>query len=295
MPLTASKQRMTKDSQNSPSASPKPEKLHTDLTVGEILRRTRLHYNIKYDQIERDLRIKAEHIEALEYNLVDRLPGRVYVFGFVRTYSEYLGLDGEKMVALLKKQAGRKVEKIKPVLTLPQEDEEQSSPGGYVIAGSAIVLLASLLIFSGLTSQNAPEEIPPVPKELSAQLTAPQKPEPAKPPALETSEQATQPAATAEKPTAPHPLILKATENTWLEIKGSDRKVVFSRVLNKDEEYWVPVDQTDLSMTLGNAGGLLIVLEGQTLPLLGKTGQVKRNVSLNPEKLRSFLPKKPKS
>ena len=163
------------DRPGTPAPSSLPDNFQADSTVGEILRRTRLHYNISFEQAEQDLRIKAEHLEALEYNSIERLPGRVYVFGFVRTYSEYLGLDGEKMVSLLKKQAGRKVEKIRPVLSMPIEDDEQKTPGWQVTTGLGIALLAALIVIGAMTSPQTQDEIPPVPSELTAQLTVPQK------------------------------------------------------------------------------------------------------------------------
>ena len=261
---------------------------HTNLSVGEILRRSRLTYNITFEQAERDLRIKAEHLEALEHNSIDRLPGRVYLFGFVRTYSEYLGLDGEKMIKLLKKQAGRKVEVAKPVMPMLQEDEdEEKAPAWPVVAVSGITLLITIIMVGYITTPDNPMEIPPVPKELSDQMRAPQRP------AEETAVTAAVDGVPAEEATAvpavaaPHPLVLKALSSTWLEIRSPDRKVVFSRVLNQGEEYWIPEDQTDLNMTLGNAGGLQIVVDGTALPLLGTKGQVRRNVSLNLDKLRA--------
>ncbi len=271
--------------------TPQDDAFNTNLSVGEILRRSRLTYNITFEQAERDLRIKAEHLEALEHNSIDRLPGRVYLFGFVRTYSEYLGLDGEKMIKLLKKQAGRKVEVAKPVLSMPQEDEdEEKAPAWPIVAVSGVALVMTLIIVSWVTTPDNPMEIPPVPKELSDQMRAPQKPpeENVATAADTTGGVPADPAAAAVPAvSAPHPLVLKAIDSTWLEIRSPDRKVVFSRVLNQGEEYWIPEDQVDLNMTLGNAGGLQIVVDGTALPLLGAKGQVKRNVSLNLEKLRS--------
>jgi cytoskeleton protein RodZ len=268
--------------------------LNEDMTVGDILRSTRLYYNISFEQAEQDLRIKAEHLEALEYNSVERLPGRVYVFGFVRTYSEYLGLDGEKMVSLLKKQAGRKVEKARPVLSMPIEDDEQKTPGWQVSMVSGLALLAALIVIGAMTSPRTQEEIPSVPQELAAQLTAPQKPEPVAQPVEEAAEKnvAAVEAEEPKEPPAAHPIVLKALENTWLEIRDGSQTVIFSRVLNQGEEYWVPEDQTTLYMTLGNAGGLQIVVEGQPIPLLGGKGQVKRNVLLSVEALKSNLNRK---
>lgn len=271
---------------------------HTDLTVGEILRRCRVKYNISYDQAEQDIRIKAEHLEALEHNNVDRLPGRVYVVGFVRTYSEYLGLDGEKMVQLLKKQAGRKVEKVKPRISISlEEEEEQKTPGLPVVGLSLAGLLVALILIGTVGTPDTAQEIPPVPKQLVNQLTVPQKI------AVEEKEVVIDDPATPEIETAasetpaveaPHPVVLKALQSTWLEIRDAQHVVVFSRVLSSGEEYWVPQDQPGLTMTLGNAGGLQILVEGKALPLLGTPGQVKRNVPLDVQALSRKLPKKPK-
>ncbi|MBP9050962.1 MAG: DUF4115 domain-containing protein, partial [Alphaproteobacteria bacterium] len=62
-------------------------------------------------------------------------------------------------------------------------------------------------------------------------------------------------------------------------------------VLNVGEEYWVPSDQAGLVMTLGNAGGLQIVVEGETLPFFGKEGKVIRNLSLDVQSLKEILAK----
>ena len=75
-----------------PAVTDTPDHFQTDLAVGEILRRTRIHYDQTLADIERALHIRASLLEALEAGDYDRLPGRVYVIGFIRSYSEYLGL-----------------------------------------------------------------------------------------------------------------------------------------------------------------------------------------------------------
>lgn len=277
------------------SKPPMPEsEFHTDLTVGEILRRCRVKYNITYEQAEQDIRIKAEHLEALEHNNIERLPGRVYVFGFVRTYSDYLGLDGEKMVQLLKKQQGRKIEKPRPKISVSLEDEEeQKNPGFPVIGASALGFISVLILIGTVATPDTAQEIPPVSKQLASQLTVLQKPDEDE--EVTSQEVAETAGETVSEPEVepPHPVVLKALQGTWLEIRDMNRAVVFSRVLNPGEEYWVPDDRGDLTMTLGNAGGLQILVEGQPIPVLGNVGQVKRNVSLNVQALSKSLPKKP--
>ncbi|MFN3700448.1 MAG: helix-turn-helix domain-containing protein, partial [Alphaproteobacteria bacterium] len=70
-----------------------PEKsaaeFHTDMPVGEILRRGREHYGQSLEDVERNLRIRAIQLHALETGNIEQLPGKAYALGFVRSYSEY--------------------------------------------------------------------------------------------------------------------------------------------------------------------------------------------------------------
>jgi cytoskeleton protein RodZ len=94
------------------------------------------------------------------------------------------------------------------------------------------------------------------------------------------------------EPTPHHPVILRALQNVWLEIRDGAGKPVFSRVLTQGEEYWVPAEQTGYVMTLGNAGGLQFIVEGKELPLLGREGQVRRGIKLEPGVIRSLAGEK---
>ena len=49
-------------------------------------------------RVEADTKIRAKYLRALEDERFDVLPGETYVKGFLRTYAEYLGLDGQLYV-----------------------------------------------------------------------------------------------------------------------------------------------------------------------------------------------------
>lgn len=252
--------------------TPMPAEETTDIPVGEILRRARTQYNLSLPEVEYQLRIRAFHLDALEKNDAKRLPGRVYAIGFVRAYSEYLGLDGDKMVALFKKQSGPHVHIKKADLSFPTPADDSRVPGLPVVAGSIAFLLLLMMVWGMVNPQSVPanQSVPAIPKDLEQQLTVPEKPDPA-----------VAAVATAAPVVKPHPLVLKAEQNVWLEIRGADGKAIFSRVLKEGEEYWVPEGLTGLKMTTGNAGGLQIIVNGQALAKLGKVGDVRRNVSLD--------------
>jgi cytoskeletal protein RodZ len=66
--------------------------------IGNSLREVRERQGLGYPEIELATKIRAKYIRALEEEDFDSLPGDAYVRGFLRTYSEYLGLDGDVYV-----------------------------------------------------------------------------------------------------------------------------------------------------------------------------------------------------
>lgn len=63
--------------------------------IGYSLRSARERQGLGYPEIELATKIRAKYIRALEEEDFDSLPGDAYVRGFLRTYADYLGLDGE--------------------------------------------------------------------------------------------------------------------------------------------------------------------------------------------------------
>ncbi len=80
-----------------PSPRPRPVR---EITGGALLRRARRARGLELADVEHALRIRVRHLRALETERFDELPGDVYGRMFLRTYAEYLGLDGDRVVAL---------------------------------------------------------------------------------------------------------------------------------------------------------------------------------------------------
>jgi cytoskeleton protein RodZ len=66
--------------------------------IGSSLRTAREHQQLELADVERETRIRAKYLEALEEEQFDVLPGTAYVKGFLRTYADFLGLDGPRFV-----------------------------------------------------------------------------------------------------------------------------------------------------------------------------------------------------
>ena len=66
--------------------------------IGNSLREARMRQGLDYSQVELATKIRAKYIKALEDEQFDVLPSGTYIKGFLRSYSEYLGLDGQLYV-----------------------------------------------------------------------------------------------------------------------------------------------------------------------------------------------------
>jgi cytoskeleton protein RodZ len=66
--------------------------------IGNSLREARLRQGFELPRVEADTKIRAKYLRALEEEHFDILPGDTYVKGFLRTYAEFLGLDGQLYV-----------------------------------------------------------------------------------------------------------------------------------------------------------------------------------------------------
>lgn len=66
--------------------------------LGSSLRTAREHRQLQLSDVERETNIRAKYLAALEDEQFDVLPGTAYVKGFLRTYADFLGLDGATFV-----------------------------------------------------------------------------------------------------------------------------------------------------------------------------------------------------
>ncbi len=84
-------------------------------------------------------------------------------------------------------------------------------------------------------------------------------------------------------------VVLRATSDSWIQVRDKTSNLLFTRVLKPGEHYNVPNEQ-GLTMIAGNAGGLDITVDGMNVAKIGEAGRVARNVSLDPDRLLGAQP-----
>src|SRR5512134_2955777 len=68
---------------------------------------------------ERDTKIRARYLAALERGDYKELPGAVYTKGFLRNYALYLGLDPDDVLLQWRRERGE-IKEPEPVIVVPR-------------------------------------------------------------------------------------------------------------------------------------------------------------------------------
>lgn len=79
-------------------------------------------------------------------------------------------------------------------------------------------------------------------------------------------------------------VVLRAMADAWIQVRSSEG-LLTTRLLKRGDAYRVP-NRDDVTLMTGNAGGLVIEVDGVALPPLGRTGEVRRDVSLDVARLK---------
>ena len=99
-------------------------------TVGQDLRAARLRRGDEIATVSRALKIRKDHLEALEEDRVEDLPGKTYAIGFVRSYSRHLGLDSAQYVERFKQDiSGRPDESQREPAPIHQDERRRRMAG----------------------------------------------------------------------------------------------------------------------------------------------------------------------
>src|ERR671910_153093 len=107
---------------------------YTGIEIGTTLRQAREKRGISLQQVEEATKIRARYLRDLENENFDVLPA-VYVLGSLKTYAEYMGLDGAAIARELKlRQAS-----LQPELAQASEDPPSREQRGFLASLGRLV------------------------------------------------------------------------------------------------------------------------------------------------------------
>ncbi|MBM4371904.1 MAG: helix-turn-helix domain-containing protein [Deltaproteobacteria bacterium] len=116
--------------------------------IGTWLRQAREAAGITLDQVAAQTKVRGGLLADLEANRLQRLPQRVFVRGFVRSYAEAVGAPVGEALEVLEHHYGISEGRIDEVFTQAQPVLERQAGSGRPRLALALVLLVALLTFA---------------------------------------------------------------------------------------------------------------------------------------------------
>lgn len=250
-------------------------------SVGQTLRKARESRNLSIDEVSEKTRIPKRIISVIEEDKEDNALSPFYIKNFTKSYAKFLKAAEEITVkdflqVKLKKNEGIVDREDKK--NLPQNLFIQHKRGILIIC--AVIFGIWLLIFS-FKKITAKLDLFHSHNPVAAKLALPHSRNPvaaklALPKKASIKDKAILPAAATKANDGSFELGLTATLNIWLQVTG-DGELLFKGMLKKgSKETWNA--KKEIRLWVGNAGGVLVSLNGKNLGRLGKKDEIKNNI-----------------
>jgi cytoskeleton protein RodZ len=196
--------------------------------IGNSLQEARLRQGLELPELEQATKIRARYLRALEEEQFDQLPAPTYVKGFLRSYADYLGLDGQLYVDEYNSRyvVGEEAEPVvRPRRSSAGRAQRQVESRVIVFALVGIAVVTALVIAAWKSGgSNEPQAIPNL-GSAAPRARAPKVQKPARP----------RKQVAAPKPKQAHLVLTAARGNCWLEVhvRTPDGKLGFVGTLEE--------------------------------------------------------------
>jgi hypothetical protein len=132
--------------------------------IGNSLREARVRQQLELNEVELATKIRARYLRALEEENFEVLPAQTYVKGFLRTYADYLGLDGQLYVDEFNSRYGEGEEYREPVVarrsSYASKQHRRVERRWVLVALAAIAVLLAFFVAAWKFGGNGTEQIP---------------------------------------------------------------------------------------------------------------------------------------
>jgi cytoskeleton protein RodZ len=240
--------------------------------IGPVLEKARIERGLTLEEAEQATKIRKRYLAGLEREDYGILPDAVYARGFLKTYANYLGLDGEDLSQRLRSTRRPRRERAlnydapknsgfeRPLITPGglAGTEERKVPLatilGVIVAILALLAVIGALYFVGRDAQLSGFERNSAERQ-EGRLSGTAAREPAAP----EGETLTVSVSVSEKP-------------VWVSVL-SDGRIAYEQVAQPGFSREFEADR-ELSVRAGDAGAVSVAINGQNVGSLGASGEV---------------------
>lgn len=274
------------------------------LSFGRYLRSVRREKGLDLERVSRETRIGIDTLNLIEQEDLSGLPSEVFVKGFLRAYAKAVGADGDWVVKGYLQSLARLHKTEQSEADLDRLSNRFWSHL-FMASGVLVILIAvSILALSIFEKRNSAPQIsqqadsspaePPVSAEPRLPSEQQEKIEPAPAPEIQSAAEPSGEVFSGEDVFQEPPLFspspspagsfpkkqilqITAVEETWIKIVIDEEKT--KEVTLKPGDQLALEASTGYELLVGNAGGVTMTLNGDSVNLQGKSGQV-RSLSL---------------
>jgi len=255
--------------------------------VGQYLRKKRILKKYSLDAVSNELKISKYILQKIENDEFDKTIDKVFYIGHLRVYANFLNLNANEIIEQFKLQ--NSFETVEILNQIPKPINQNSFFGLsklFSLTSILVIFITFYFLFIEVQKPNPdyaiipdiPEIFEPiVEKELidfekrelvkNEQKILQQKIEQK---ILSSSVIAS---SIINEDSIKQTVTLKFLKPTWLQLRDSKDEIVLSQLMSQNDEYTYDLN-LKYSLTAGNAGNILVLIDNDTRGKVGDFGEV---------------------
>ena len=269
-------------------------------TVGESFKRARKSQKIDLNTVSQDLKISESLLGDIENNQFPSYINVTFLIGHIRSYAKYLNLDEKLLIENFKIQISFDGNNLNNEMHKPNTPVIQFS-FFKALSFVSIIAISSSFYFLFIPSNdlqpeyamtpNIPEDLESTLEEIEMKLSLEKKL------IVDAMDNTSQIIADSsqiiedkdalissmsaiaslpilnDKNLADKIVTLKFLNPTWVQLRDSKNNVIISKLMSKKDEFSFKISE-NLNLTTGNAGNIIILVDGVVKGKVGKIGEV---------------------
>ena len=255
--------------------------------IGEHIRKKRISKQISLDTVCNELKISKYIIQKIENDEFDKTINKIFYLGHLRAYANFLNLNTKEIIEQFKLQNSFENVKILDQIPKPINQNIFFRLNKFLSLTSILVIFITFyFLFIDVEKPNLeyamipdiPEILEPIiEKELinlekselvkNQQKTLQQKIE------EKTLFSSAIASSKINKDFINQTVTLKFLKPTWLQLRDSKDEIVLSQLMSQNDEYTYDLN-LKYSLTAGNAGNILVLIDNEIRGKIGDFGEV---------------------
>ncbi len=247
-------------------------------TVGQILSVERSSKNLSISDIAIELKISKSIIIDLENDNIKNDSDIIFNIGHLRSYSNFLELDTDTIIKKFKDELSFNIKEEKKNITPIVENNFFKIEKFFAASIIFIVFTSFYLLFINQDDKeinfalvpDIPESLEPIVEKTYTFDNLSQSRDIKKSDLINNSSAIASIEYDQDVTTV---ATLKILNPTWLQLRDSANNIVLSKLMDKDEEYSYEL-KLNYNITAGNAGNILVLIDGDVRGKIGKYGDI---------------------